>query len=422
MILKGSQRGGAAALARHLLRTDENEHVTVRELRGFTSDNLYDALIEAEAVAKGTRCKQHLFSLSLNPPKDGRATPEDLVAAADEAEKRLGLTGCPRLIVEHEKGGRRHAHAVWSRIDPNTLKAVNLPFFKNRLAELSKELYLQHGWELPQGHREQGKASPLNFELGEWQQAKRLGLDPKEVKQLFQDAWRRSGDLATVRMELADKGFLLANGDRRRFIALDAFGNAFSVSRMLGVSTKVLEGHFGASAQLPGVQKVLTDTKLRNGPNVQATLRQFQRQHRRELTPLRWERRRIVRAQRAERVQMGGAHKRSVTAGNRQRVLRVKDWQQGALQHLTGELPFIRKQNANESWDEYQRFRRKMEQVYERQLEELRMLQRSIDRVRARQQAEQLALIARMALVARLQRNGERNAAENRPHQLTLEL
>ncbi len=422
MILKGSQRAGAGALARHLLRTDENEHVTVKELRGFTADNLRDALVEAEAIAKGTRCKQYLFSLSLNPPKDGNASPEDLIAAADEAEKRLGLTGCPRVIVEHEKNGRRHAHAVWSRIDPNTLKAVNLPFFKTRLAELSKDLYLQHGWELPEGHKENGKASPLNYRLAEGQQAKRLGLNPKEVKQLFRDAWQRSGDLTTFRMELAEKGFLLANGDRRRFIALDAHGNAFSISRMLGMSTSKLEGHLGASTQLPSVQTVVAKSSLGKGTHVEATLKQFQRQHRRELTPLRWERRGIVRAQRAERVQMTAARRHATTKGNQQRAMRVKDWADGALKHITNELPFIRKQNANESYDEYQRFRRKMEQKYQQQLDELLMVQRAIDKIRARQQTERLALLARMALVARLQRNNERNAPEVRPHQLTLEL
>ena len=40
MILKGSQRGGAKALALHLLRADENEHVEVHELRGFVSRNV----------------------------------------------------------------------------------------------------------------------------------------------------------------------------------------------------------------------------------------------------------------------------------------------------------------------------------------------------------------------------------------------
>jgi len=69
MILKGSQRGGAAQLARHLLNAEENDHVEVYDLRGFASEkSLSNALQEVVAISKGTRCQQMLFSLSLNPP------------------------------------------------------------------------------------------------------------------------------------------------------------------------------------------------------------------------------------------------------------------------------------------------------------------------------------------------------------------
>lgn len=34
MILKGSQRSGGKQLAAHLLKTEDNEHVEVQELRG----------------------------------------------------------------------------------------------------------------------------------------------------------------------------------------------------------------------------------------------------------------------------------------------------------------------------------------------------------------------------------------------------
>ncbi len=67
MILKGSQRGGARQLGDHLLKTTENEHVEVHEVRGFMASDILGALREAEAVSKGTRCKQFLFSVSLNP-------------------------------------------------------------------------------------------------------------------------------------------------------------------------------------------------------------------------------------------------------------------------------------------------------------------------------------------------------------------
>jgi hypothetical protein len=99
--------------------------------------------------------------------------------------------------VIHEKNGRRHAHVVWSRIDPDAMKAINLPHFKNRLKDLSKELYLEHEWTLPDGHKENGWKNPLNFTLAEWQQANRLGLDPREIKQVFREAWDRSDNLRT---------------------------------------------------------------------------------------------------------------------------------------------------------------------------------------------------------------------------------
>jgi hypothetical protein len=68
MILVGNQRGGAKDLALHLLK-DENEHVEIHEIRGFAAQNLMGALNEVYAISKATRCKQFLFSLSLNHPR-----------------------------------------------------------------------------------------------------------------------------------------------------------------------------------------------------------------------------------------------------------------------------------------------------------------------------------------------------------------
>jgi hypothetical protein len=69
MILKASQRANGQNLAVHLMRSDDNEHVQLYELRGFTGSNLKEAFKEAEAVSLGTKCKQYLFSVSLNPPE-----------------------------------------------------------------------------------------------------------------------------------------------------------------------------------------------------------------------------------------------------------------------------------------------------------------------------------------------------------------
>lgn len=187
MILKGSQRAGARNLAHHLMRVDDNEHVSLHEMRGFASDNLRDAFREVEAISKGTRCKQYLFSLSLSPPARENVPIEVFEAAIERIEDKLGLQGQPRAIVFHEKDGRRHGHCVWSRVNPETMTACHLPFFKNRLMEIGRDLYLEHGWKLPRGLESPSERNPTNFTLVEWQQAKRQGIDPRWLKQVLQE-------------------------------------------------------------------------------------------------------------------------------------------------------------------------------------------------------------------------------------------
>ncbi|MFC3969108.1 hypothetical protein ACFOVS_13380, partial [Rhizobium lemnae] len=72
MILKGSQRGSGQNLAAHLLKMEDNEHVSLHELRGFASQDLHGAFKEIEAVSLGTRCRNYLFSLSLGRGDDLR--------------------------------------------------------------------------------------------------------------------------------------------------------------------------------------------------------------------------------------------------------------------------------------------------------------------------------------------------------------
>jgi hypothetical protein len=156
MILKASQRSGAAALADHLMNSLDNDHIELLETRGFMAEDLHGAFAEAYAISKATRCRQYLFSLSLNPPQDHVASEDQFLKAAERIEDQLSLSGQPRAIVIHEKEGRRHAHVVWSRINGEELKAINLPHFKNKLRDMSKELFLDHGWELPKGLQSYG--------------------------------------------------------------------------------------------------------------------------------------------------------------------------------------------------------------------------------------------------------------------------
>lgn len=252
MILVGNQRGGARDLAAHLLK-EENDHVVVHELRGFATLDLREALGEAHALSRGTRCRQYLFSLSLNPPGNANVPTEDFEAAIDRIEAQLGLVGQPRAIVFHEKKGRRHAHCVWSRIRADDMKAVQLSYTHNALMSIARELYIEHGWKMPLGLARSSARDPGNFTLEEWQQAKRQGKDPRAIKTALQDAWAISDTGPTLARALEERGFKLSRGDRKGFVAVDAHGEVYSLPRWIGLKAKDLRARVGDETQLASV-------------------------------------------------------------------------------------------------------------------------------------------------------------------------
>lgn len=258
MILHGNARGNSKELAHHLQK-DENERVDIYQIRGFVSRTLPGALQESYAISRATKCKQHLYSLSLNPPKDGTPTPEDFEAAINKVEKQLGLDNQPRAIVFHEKRGldgevRRHAHAVWCRIDSEHMKAIPLPFTKVRLREVSRDLFVRHNWRMPEGLLDGQNRNPRNFTLAEWQQAKRTGKDPKQLKALFQDAWTLSDSQAALKNALWEQGYVLAQG-RRGHVAVDYQGEVYALSKWTGQKAKHVRERLGNLESLPTVEQ-----------------------------------------------------------------------------------------------------------------------------------------------------------------------
>lgn len=220
---------------------------------------LQGAFQESYAISRGTKCKQHLFSLSLNPPKNEDVSKKDFEKAISKTENRLGLQDQPRAIVFHEKYGddgelRRHAHAVWCRIDAENMRAVQLSYSKNKLQEVSRELYIEHGWTMPRGHLNPELTDRRNFSLAEWQQAKRVGKDPKEEKVRFQNTWAVSDFRQALSNALQEQGYILAKEDRRGFVAVDHDGEVYSLSRWVGVKAKQVREKLGDAKELPNVE------------------------------------------------------------------------------------------------------------------------------------------------------------------------
>ena len=271
MILEGNERGNGAELAQHLMNARDNEHVTVHAIDGFVSDDLFGALTEVEAIAAATQCQKYLFSLSLNPPPEARVDVEVIEAVANRVAQAIGLADQPRALVFHEKNGRRHAHCVWSRIDGTKLRAINIPHYKRKLMAISRELYIEHGWDMPAGFEDWQRRDPLNFSRQEAGQAKRVKHDAQNLKAMFQKCWQVSDSRSGFAAALWTEGYVLARGDRRGFVAVDAQGEIYSLSRWCGVRTKDLCARLGDPLDLPDIDIAVALFEARAPQNTRKT-------------------------------------------------------------------------------------------------------------------------------------------------------
>lgn len=374
MILKGSQRSSGLKLAAHLMNMRDNDHVEVHELRGFTADDLHGAFQEADAIAKGTKCQQYLFSLSLSPPETENVTVADFKNAIAQAEGRLGLTGQSRAIVFHEKEGRRHAHVVWSRIDIDQMKAINLPFYKTRLNEVSKDLFLKHGWRLPDGYRDRKQRDPRNFTLSEWQQAKRQGKDAREIKRAFQEAWSVSDTKNAFTHALEEKGYVLARGDRRGFVAVDVHGEVYAIPKWTGLKTKQVKEKLGDPKELRSVDEAKDHIAQEMQPVLSRWQKELAEKKRALKAKQEKQRQQLVQEQRQARKQLKQKLEQRRILEAKQRQERFRTGLKGLWDRVRGEHRQIREQNEQEAWQNHVRDQKIKDDMVFRDLDERRDL------------------------------------------------
>ena len=373
MILHGNQRGGAKDLAIHLMKP-ENEHIELHSLRGFACDDLMGAFLESEALAEGTRCRQHLFSMSFNPPPGRDVSTEDFERAVAQAEEALGLSGQPRAMVFHEKEARRHLHAVWSRIDGENMKAIQLSHSKMKMREVSRELFVEHGWTLPRGLVNSHERDPRNFTLEEWQQAKRKGRDPREIKTAIQDAWATSDTQAALAHALQARGFRLAKGDRKSVVVIDQDGEVRSLARSAGIKARDIRAQLRDMDQLASVE----DTRNRIAEDMLGKVGEFRRAEiektRAQKAVFEQDQLNLVGRQRAAREKLRQDQELRSTAETKARQDRYREGLRGIWDKLRGEHTRIKAQNEREAYDAYKRDQAERDRLVQSHLDQRRDL------------------------------------------------
>ena len=243
MIINGGSRCNGAFFAKHLLNPDHNEQVHVEEIRGLAAQNIGQAFYEMKAVASGTRCKNFFYHAHINPEADEILTPEQWDRAVDELEKRLGLEGQARFVVEHEKKGRIHRHVVWSRIDVDKMKAVKVPYdFARHQAvarQLEQEFGLRQGRSVLGPDAEKGNRPERRPKAWETFRGQKSGVSVKDLKEEITRLWRETDSAEAFTAALEERGYILARGDSRAWCIVDRNGDVHSLARRIeGVKSK----------------------------------------------------------------------------------------------------------------------------------------------------------------------------------------
>ncbi|MEZ5801879.1 MAG: relaxase/mobilization nuclease domain-containing protein [Rhizobiaceae bacterium] len=406
MILDGNQRGGAREMAIHLMKP-ENEHIEVHEIRGFVSDTIKGALREAEAISRGTKCRQFLYSLSLSPPEKESVPIAAFEKAIEQVEAKLGLVGHPRIVVFHEKHGRRHAHCVWSRIDAESMTAVRMSHDRFKLGDISRQLYMEHGWRMPEGLIDPALRDPLSFDRKEWFLAKRAGKDPRDIKAAFQQCWAASDSGKAFRQALEQRGYHLAHGDRRGVVAVDTNGEVYAVARWAGVRTKDVTKRFGPLDMLPSVREAQSNVSGRVRDKLTGFLASAAEDFARSANALEARRVVMVEEHRAARRHLHVLHEERHLNEARQRAERFRKGILGLWDRVTGQHARLRVENESEAATCTARDAGEKQALIDRQLQERSLLQDEIRRER-RQHVREMTWLNRQ--ISEAERGNDREA------------
>lgn len=265
MIIKGKSRAGPSQLAHHLGRADTNERVEILQLD--SAGTTEQAFRDWQTYTLATKGKLGLYHANIDPDTKYEMTPEQWTRAVEILEEELGLQGQPRAVVMHEKNGREHIHVVWARTDMDTmrLRSDSQNYQAHERASLRMEQEFGHE-HVPGKHAKRDRDAQPEFPSAEashdeWQQAERGGIGHRERKAQVTALYEASDSGPAFKAALEDAGYVLARGDRRDFVVLDADAKVHSLGRQLpGVKAKDLRDFMVEidPEVLPSVQEART--------------------------------------------------------------------------------------------------------------------------------------------------------------------
>ena len=235
MMVKARAGQGGPALARYLM-DGKNEHADLVELRNMDAPSLKAALFDMDMLARGSQCHAHALHVQMRAAPGERLSASHWREACDRYAEAFGMEQHQAaIILHHQPDGATHAHFVFNRVHPVTLKAADL--WRNYAKHKTLAREMEKDWGLRQvSSLKQARARDYsNAGRGETEQARRLGENVHDIREHVRWLWEQSENGQAFVLALKEEGYELAKGDRRAYVVLDPHGGIYSLgSRTTG--------------------------------------------------------------------------------------------------------------------------------------------------------------------------------------------
>ena len=222
--------------------------------------------------------------------------------------------------------------------------------------------------------------------------AKRQGLDPREIKQAFQQAWERCDSQLGFKNALEDRGYFLVRGDRRGFVALDVDGNVHSIAKWTGFKAKEVKAKLGSPENLPSVDEMQTNIRSKITDQMRSFIGDIKDRQRNDLAPLRDKQSEMASAHREERQKLNDGQQQRWVEETKARSYRLNKGLRGLFDRLTGSRKAVQKRNEMEAMEAARRDQRQRDLLTREQMKERKPLQREVQKIRRKHQEERRLL------------------------------
>ena len=246
-MVKARAGQGGPALARYLME-GKNEHAELLELRNMDAPSLQAALFDMDRLAGESRqCRAHALHVQMRAAPGERLSADHWREACDRYAEAFGMEQHQAaVILHHQPDGATHAHFVFNRVHPETLKAADLWRNYEKHKTLARQMEQEWGLRQVSSQKRDRARDYSNAGRGEIEQARRTGANVHDLREHVRQLWENSTSGLEFAEALEAEGFQLAKGDRRAYVVLDPHGGTYSLGqRTTGAKAREVRERLG---------------------------------------------------------------------------------------------------------------------------------------------------------------------------------